>query len=556
MNSLIGRIFMNAAKNIGWTRADGEIRGINFAFDFSTVRNLAVDVRKMLGLAIVDYHRNNADFIYWFSQYDDQKLFLEDGYSSSYDFLVRGHGFSEGSAWRRIRVARLARSMPTVFEVIARGLVSFTVLSMIAEANFDKADLPKVLKDCERKSKKEAEKILALLQFRPIPSRRKRDSVRIIGSKLKGAQPEMGFFEKDKSGVREGNDTLSDISSACSQIGGAFQFGKGASELLKNDANTNVDSHLGEAESAAVSGPLVKDCKLIDEVFSAGPSVSDGASNTGTAQKELIYRVSVDVPEAIYSQLMHAKTASQSMDLVELLSKLLENYSKRLPDCRRQDRRPIKEKKPMASCGIEATAEKSHVSVWSEGTSDNAGAMDKKLDKAKRGQTCKAIKKGGTEAQAVLAEENSPACVTGGSGPSLTTVTGYQGMCGQRQLATATGGGVEKEASAGEDSEGLTTKKCITSAGKLDSKSQVSRYIPIRVRRKVWEKFGGKCGYVSELSGQRCGAVERLEFEHVMPYAKGGSHDESNLMMLCRAHNQFQAIRQFGRSKIAQWIAV
>ncbi len=87
------------------------------------------EIRQHLSEVISHYHANNAAFIYWLAQYDGQRLYLEDGFTSTYDFLVRCHSFSEGSAWRRIRVARLSLKVPAIHELIAAGYISFTVLS-------------------------------------------------------------------------------------------------------------------------------------------------------------------------------------------------------------------------------------------------------------------------------------------------------------------------------------------------------------------------------------------------------------------------------------------
>jgi hypothetical protein len=121
-------------------------------------RPLACDIRRMLDDSIKECHADNANFIYWLQQYDGQRLYLDDAYSSTYDFLVRGHGFSEGSAWRRIRVARLAGRVPAILENIACGSINFTVLALIAEAALDSQNLNQALAQCQRKSKKEAEK--------------------------------------------------------------------------------------------------------------------------------------------------------------------------------------------------------------------------------------------------------------------------------------------------------------------------------------------------------------------------------------------------------------
>jgi 5-methylcytosine-specific restriction endonuclease McrA len=50
------------------------------------------------------------------------------------------------------------------------------------------------------------------------------------------------------------------------------------------------------------------------------------------------------------------------------------------------------------------------------------------------------------------------------------------------------------------------------------------------VRLFVWQRDEGKC--VS------CGSRERLEFDHIIPFAEGGSSTERNVQLLCEACNR------------------
>lgn len=76
------------------------------------------------------------------------------------------------------------------------------------------------------------------------------------------------------------------------------------------------------------------------------------------------------------------------------------------------------------------------------------------------------------------------------------------------------------------------------------------RYVPADVRRTVWERDGHRCTFTSE-TGTRCPAVARLEFDHVVPVARGGESTAANLRLRCRAHNQYAAERAFGAGFMA-----
>ncbi|MBI1796622.1 MAG: HNH endonuclease, partial [Candidatus Eisenbacteria bacterium] len=81
------------------------------------------------------------------------------------------------------------------------------------------------------------------------------------------------------------------------------------------------------------------------------------------------------------------------------------------------------------------------------------------------------------------------------------------------------------------------------------------RHIPAEVKRAVWERDGGRCTFVSA-DGRRCASRARTEFDHIVPFARGGDATVSNLRLRCRTHNQWEAKQTFGaefiRSKIEQ----
>jgi hypothetical protein len=66
---------------------------------------------------------------------------------------------------------------------------------------------------------------------------------------------------------------------------------------------------------------------------------------------------------------------------------------------------------------------------------------------------------------------------------------------------------------------------------KSSEKSKTGREpIPERIRNEVWRRDGGKC--------VECSSVYNLEFDHVIPVAKGGSNTARNLRILCEPCNR------------------
>lgn len=60
--------------------------------------------------------------------------------------------------------------------------------------------------------------------------------------------------------------------------------------------------------------------------------------------------------------------------------------------------------------------------------------------------------------------------------------------------------------------------------------SKPRRIIPTRVKLEVWTRDGGKC--------VKCGVTDDLHFDHIIPWAKGGSSNTpDNIQILCGRHN-------------------
>lgn len=122
-------------------------------------------IRAHLSRAIGAEHEATADLLRYLGEYEHRQRHLRDGYSSIYVFLTRGHGYSEGAAARRSTVARFSRNYPEVLGLIAAGDLSLSVADLVARA-FSKQELtadqiPQVLTQLKRKSKTEAEILLA-----------------------------------------------------------------------------------------------------------------------------------------------------------------------------------------------------------------------------------------------------------------------------------------------------------------------------------------------------------------------------------------------------------
>lgn len=67
--------------------------------------------------------------------------------------------------------------------------------------------------------------------------------------------------------------------------------------------------------------------------------------------------------------------------------------------------------------------------------------------------------------------------------------------------------------------------------------------IPVEVRERVRHVAADRCGYC--LSSQEL-VLGRLQLDHIIPIAKGGTDDEDNLWLACSLCNSYKGIQTTG----------
>lgn len=72
-----------------------------------------------------------------------------------------------------------------------------------------------------------------------------------------------------------------------------------------------------------------------------------------------------------------------------------------------------------------------------------------------------------------------------------------------------------------------------------------SRHIPAHVQREVWIRDGGRCQW-PVADGEVCGSTRRIQFDHIVPRARGGASTAANLRLTCQFHNLLAARQAFG----------
>lgn len=71
------------------------------------------------------------------------------------------------------------------------------------------------------------------------------------------------------------------------------------------------------------------------------------------------------------------------------------------------------------------------------------------------------------------------------------------------------------------------------------------RRIPTGVKAAVWARDAGRCVYTGP-DGLRCGRTDFIQFDHIVPWSRGGPSTVENIRLLCRPHNLLLARRTFG----------
>jgi ribosomal protein S8 len=77
-----------------------------------------------------------------------------------------------------------------------------------------------------------------------------------------------------------------------------------------------------------------------------------------------------------------------------------------------------------------------------------------------------------------------------------------------------------------------------------------SRYISRFTLREMKQRDQSRCQYKDTKTQRQCEAKFFLQSEHIIPFAKGGANEISNLQQLCPAHNRLKAVEQYGINKM------
>ncbi|HET6462813.1 MAG TPA: HNH endonuclease [Candidatus Krumholzibacteria bacterium] len=130
-------------------------------------------VRDGARAAVANERESTLTVLNFLIEIEKRRLYLNDGYSSIFDFCTSAWGYSSSSAWRRIQTARCIMRFPRVLGMLERNEVN---LSTIAQASrvLNEDNCNQLLPRIGGKSQREVESIASEYREEPPPRERAR----------------------------------------------------------------------------------------------------------------------------------------------------------------------------------------------------------------------------------------------------------------------------------------------------------------------------------------------------------------------------------------------
>ena len=101
-----------------------------------------------------------AELLANLAEVDERKLYVPLGYPCMQDYCIHGRRYSKDVAKKRIRVARVARRMPVVFEALAEGRVDLSGIAVLA-VHLTPENAEELLAAASHKTREEIELLVA-----------------------------------------------------------------------------------------------------------------------------------------------------------------------------------------------------------------------------------------------------------------------------------------------------------------------------------------------------------------------------------------------------------
>jgi hypothetical protein len=451
----------------------------------------------------VDEHEATVRLVSLLAVLDERRCYLAEGYGSTFSFCVRALGLSEYAAFHRIKAARTVQRFPVVLERLASGALTLEAVRLLAP-HLTEENHVGLLDAASGKSKRRIEKMLAVLFPRPdVPARVRK--LPVPHADASASANEAGICALSPT-------VLSDVFS----IGVPADANETQAERQEG-ALVTVATRDGAAATAVTQvvvtpAPL----SLLDQAVAASPSATPPVPAAQYSRHRAVveplaaerYRVQLTISGETHEKLRRAQDLLRHQipdgDLatvfdraITLLVSDLERKKCALVSRPREGSKSARRRSESKSSELRPAGSPPRTSEHSK----------TKLASDASGLTSKP-------------DADEPA----------------KSPCDSGESPKAGPGSIEDPADGSKLQDAPGSGKRIATA---------SRHIPSRVKRRVWRRDQGRCGFVG--TDGRCEETAMLEFHHVIPHAVGGQATARTIGLRCRSHNQHEAAIFFGR---------
>lgn len=447
-----------------------------------------------------------VEFLQYLAEFDKREAYLEMGYGSLFDYCVKKLHLSKGSAYRRTIGSRLMRMFPGVADYLTDGRISLSTLVVFKNVLNEK-NLDTILAQAAYKTKESAE-LIAAQYSTSVELPRNRESVRKLGS------PKIIILEVS----RKIPETTASI---------------GLPPARSNSDGKHYSKHLALPapcikleEFAEFKGTQGSDRQLVGE-----PSVENKTSVAYNEDEKSLYalisRQKPDEVKAISEDLRVLKV-TVSKEFIEELKQVRELLSHKFPYGSFEE--VLRE-------GLKLIRQKYERSLVRQDTGVRAANV---------------VSPTAQETQVVFGVQLDLESTPQASGFPLTSLAENRSTI------------VPVESITGESSDSSSASMLVVSKPESEPRSEnrfpgepshigkKKRYIPRSIKREVWARSGGTCTHQGT-DGTSCQSRWQLEFEHIIPVAKGGKSTIDNITLLCNRHNLWRAKQEFGDNWMSQF---
>ncbi|MEJ2722551.1 MAG: HNH endonuclease, partial [bacterium] len=449
------------------------------------------------------------------------ELYLTLGCGSMYDYCVNHLGYSRSAAWRRIHSARCIVRFPELYTLLEDDALNLTTLSMVA-TTLTKENKTELIGRIRGKSQNEVEAVLA--SYRPPAAFRDRvkpvrvavpvsgDSATLDGLGVQSGELPITAHRAGGCAAPAGTPVLSRLRAATHSTDGGSKDGskdgtEGGSENGSSAAAQQLTTSDGPAPGASREGdPLGVD------------QSSAGSVNYMIKKQLLIQFLASERFMAKYQEarsLLSNKLTQLSFENVfeTLLDDYLDRHSPVKKQERREKRAAVKKQREKRAAARKQQEELCTTGKRTEPTETRAadrpngdGNRTASKDKLSRKKF----------------DEHSR------SGSKIILLTSSDG---------------------GDHSDRTISQERGIKPPKPGRARQQTRHVPAKTRDAVFVRDKNRCTHIGS-NGTRCESTYRLQIDHMVPYARGGTNALSNLRLLCAKHNKLEAKRVYGAAKI------